>query len=114
MGISTPILAVFIAISYNLLRKLLIGEEKKNILETTGKNIYRLGMGILGLVGILTVIFALDLSDDNSMKWFWSIFITLTLGFQSFMDWKFQKNSKEYIVPLIILVLGIVYIFIFI
>ncbi|MCT2536214.1 DUF4181 domain-containing protein [Aquibacillus koreensis] len=114
MGISTPILAIFIAISYNLLRKLLIGEEKKKISETAGKNVYRIGMGIFGLIGILTVIIALDLSDNNSMKWFWSIFITLILGFQSFMDWKFHKNSKEYIVPLIVLVLGIVYIFIFI
>lgn len=114
MGISTPILAVFIGIAYILLNKLILGRNKRKVSKTVGKKIYIWGMVIIGLIGIGSILFVLDVLNNNVMKWFWVFFIILLLGFQSIMEWKFLKGSKEYLVSIIVLILGLIYIYTFI
>ncbi|WP_431308893.1 DUF4181 domain-containing protein [Halalkalibacter flavus] len=45
------------------------------------------------------------------MKWYWIIFLSLLFGFKSVLERKYLKNSKQYIVTLIILMLGITVIY---
>ncbi|SFL98784.1 protein of unknown function [Gracilibacillus orientalis] len=114
MGISTPFLALVVSIAYIIVSKLIVGKNKKKISETAGENIQIWGLLIIGIIGICSVFFFLDIFNNNVMKWFWLFFLILTLGFQSFLEWKFLKDSKEYVVSLIVLMLGLIYILIFI
>lgn len=110
VSISTPILALVISIAYIIVSKLIVGKRKRKVSETTGENIQICGFAIIGVIGICSILFVLDFFDNNVMKWFWLFFIIVTLGFQSFMEWKFLKESKEYVVSLIVLMIGIIYI----
>lgn len=112
MSIAAPLLAVFISIAYLILSKLFVGKNKRKVSETTGKNIQLWGLVIIGLVSIYCI-FALDILDNNVMKWFWLSFIIIALGFQSFLEWKFLKEIKQYVVSLFVLMLGLIYIIIF-
>lgn len=44
-------------------------------------------------------------------KWYWIIYLILLLGFQSILEWKFLKNSKQYITTLIFLIFGVIIIY---
>ncbi|MFC0418506.1 DUF4181 domain-containing protein [Cytobacillus solani] len=46
-----------------------------------------------------------------SLKWFWIVYLTFLSGSQSFMEWKYIKNSKQYITTLIFLILGLIIIY---
>lgn len=39
------------------------------------------------------------------MKWLWILYVIGLAGFQSFMEWKYLKNSKQYVTSLIILII---------
>ncbi|ASK63904.1 hypothetical protein CFK37_17950 [Virgibacillus phasianinus] len=112
MGIPASILVVFILVANFLLNKLFLGRKKKEISETLGKNVHRWGMVIIGVISIY-FLFSLDIFNENVMKWFWLSFIIIAQSFQSFMEWKFLKGSKQYVVSLIVLMLGLIYFFIF-
>ncbi|RCX21440.1 uncharacterized protein DUF4181 [Fontibacillus phaseoli] len=103
------ILLVFVHL---ILRIWIVGLDKRELPEE-GKEVNIWGKIILALVGIIVFIviaFAVGM-DSLAMKWFWMLFVILTVGFQSFIDWKYQRESRQYIVSLIVLVLGIVLVY---
>ena len=110
---SVPILALVVGIANIIVGKLIVGEKRRKISESDGKNIKIIGMVIIAILGF-SCLFMLDIFDPHVMKWFWLLFLILTVGFQAFLDWMFLKESKEYIVSLIVLTIGLIYIFIFI
>lgn len=81
-----------------------LGIEKMNVSETPGKNVNRWGKGILFVLFVFTYSFFIS-KGKNVMIWFWIIFLTLSMGFQSFVEWKYLKPSKQYIITLSFLVL---------
>lgn len=94
--------------------KSIVGEKRKNVFETDGKYIYVIGLTVIGAIAFGSIrFFAVDFLNENVMKWFWLVFLILITGFYSFMEWKFLKDSKEYIVPLISMAVGIIFILIF-
>jgi hypothetical protein len=105
------ILIIFSLFIDKFLRKWL-GVEKKKISETSGKNIDRWGRGIILFIFLCTLPFAVE--DRNVIKWYWICFLIVSMGFQLFMEWKYLKNSKEYVITVItltylLLALGIMY-----
>ncbi len=112
MGISAPILVLVVSIANLIVSKLIVGGKRRKISETDGKIINILGLIIIATMGICSAFF-IDIFDNNVMKWFWLCLLILIVGFQSFLEWKFLKESKDYIVSLIVLLIGIIYIFIF-
>lgn len=110
MGLSVPFLALIVGIANLIVGKLIIRGERRKISETEGKYIQIWGLSIIAIIG-LGSLFILDIFDPHMMKWFWLGFLILAIGFQAFLDWKFLKDSKEYVVSLIILVIGLIYIF---
>lgn len=112
----TPIaLMVFIlAIIHPFLRKWIVGEKGEKISATDGKNIYIWGNIILALIAISLVFFVLDIYDENTIKWFFLILMIIVFSFQSIIEWKYIKNSKEYAVTLLLLLFGLIYFFLFI
>ncbi|MDM5219672.1 DUF4181 domain-containing protein [Peribacillus sp. NJ11] len=105
------ILIIFSLFIDKFLRKWL-GVEKKKISETSGKNIDRWGRGIILFIFLCILPFAVE--DRNVIKWYWICFLIVSMGFQLFMEWKYLKNSKEYVITVItltylLLALGIMY-----
>lgn len=114
MHISVPILALVVSIAYIIVSQFILGRQKRKVYETDGGTIQIGGLSIIGMIAVCAILFILDISNNNVMKWFWLFFLILTLGFQSSLEWKFLKESKEYVVSLTVLMIGIIYIFVFI
>lgn len=85
----------------------LIGVEKKKLSETSAKHIDRWGKGIILVIALTTLPFILKM-DIKNMKWYWIGYFMLSLGFQSFLERMYLKESKQYITTLIFLILAII------
>lgn len=85
----------------------LIRVEKKKLSETSAKHIDRWGKGIILVIALTTLPFILKM-DIKNMKWYWIGYFMLSLGFQSFLERMYLKESKQYITTLIFLILAII------
>ncbi len=80
--------------------------RKEKISETPGKNIDRWGRGIILLIFFCSLPYAIE--NRNVIKWYWICFLIVSIGFQSFMEWKYLKTSKQYVITLTYLLLALV------
>lgn len=99
------ILFIMLLLFEKLIRKWL-GVEKKQISET-GKIIERWGRRIIVVIYLCSWPFIISMDDDVT-KLYWMFFLTLLLGFHSFVQWKYTENSREYLVTLILLILCLI------
>lgn len=97
-------IGIILAFASFILRLMINGDETKELSED-GKAINLWGKVILSAVAIIIAIYMNY--NGQSLKWFWLILIIAAFGFQAFVDWKYLKNSKQYIVSLIVLVMGV-------
>ncbi len=88
----------------------LIGVEKKKISETSAKSINRWGRGIILVISLSTLPFVMTM-DINIIKWYWIAYFVILFGFQSFLEWKYLKESKQYITTLIFLIAGVIFMY---
>ncbi|MGM1047222.1 MAG: DUF4181 domain-containing protein [Bacillota bacterium] len=112
MGISISSLVFILAIVRMLLKLWFVKGEKIKISETSGKRFYTWGGWILCLIS-LVILFNLDFSDMNIMRWFWLCFLIIASSFNAFAEWKYIRESKEYIISLVSLMIGTAYILLF-
>ena len=89
-------------IIYKLLRV-----EKKKISETSGKNVDRWGRGLILVIFLCTLPFVVAQDTTNVLKWYWILYITILLGLQAILEWKYLKNSKQYVATLIFILLSV-------
>ena len=87
--------------------KKLLKIETEKISETPGKNIDRWGRGII-LVAFLIALPIVSTKDSSVTIWFWTIYLVLLLGFQAILEWRYLKNSKQYVGTLILLFIGLI------
>jgi hypothetical protein len=113
MGISISILVFLLAVLAPLLRKWIVGTDRY-ISETDGRSVYFWGRVILAILFLVLFFFVIDTSDETILKWFFLIALTITTAFQSIIEWKYLKNSKEFVVTLLLWVIGLIYYFLFI
>jgi hypothetical protein len=113
MGISISILVILLAVLAPLLRKWIVGTDRY-IDETDGRRVDFWGRIILVIIFLVLLFFVVDTSDETIVKWFFIIALTITTAFQSIIEWKYLKNSKEFVVTLILWVIGLIYFFLFI
>ncbi|WP_077357104.1 DUF4181 domain-containing protein [Virgibacillus halodenitrificans] len=112
MNFAVPFLGLFLSLAYIILSGLFLKDRKRKAFETDGKYIQicgLIGIGLLGVLGILV----LDISNNNTMKWFWLGFTTVAIGFQALLEWWFLKETKQYIISLFVLILGLIYLITF-
>lgn len=107
MGISAPILVLIVSIANFIVGRLIVGEKRRKVSETDGKMVQILGLVIIVVIGLGSM-FVIDIFNPQIMKWFWLSFLTLNFGFHAFLEWKFLKETKEYIVSLIVLLIGLI------
>lgn len=87
----------------------LLGVEKKRISETPGRKIDAWGRGIILVIFLTTLFFSNKQNIDLfEMKWFWLGYFILLYGFQVFVEWKYIKNSKQYLASFIMLISSVV------
>ena len=106
------VLIVFVFLLEKILNRLL-GVEKKKVSETPGKKVDRWGRGIILILFLCTIPFYAfyAIEDTTFIKWYWILYLIVLLGFQSILEWKYLKNSKQYITTLILLMLGIIFLY---
>ncbi|KIL77065.1 DUF4181 domain-containing protein [Bacillus badius] len=85
----------------------LLGVEKKQISTTPGKQIDRWGRIIFCVLFLCTLPFMMT-KGANSIEWYWIIYFVLLFGFQAILEWRYLKNSKQYVTTLIFLTLGVI------
>ncbi|WP_375103361.1 DUF4181 domain-containing protein [Paenibacillus sp. RS8] len=109
-----PFLVLILAFSGFFLRVWIVGPDKEKISDD-GNELNIKGKLILGLIGLISaiVIMIADGVQGIGMKWFWIVFIIIAVGFQSYIDWKFLKHTKQHIVSMILLVEGVVLVYFF-
>ncbi|RUT33511.1 DUF4181 domain-containing protein [Paenibacillus zeisoli] len=103
------IIGMILSISSNLLRRWLVGDAEQAELSRTGRKVDLWGKVILLLfiIGCIVVMVIEDRLKGAALKWLMIITISLAGGFQTFIDWKYRKGSKEYLAPLIVVALGV-------
>lgn len=104
------VLAIFGFLLEKLLNKLL-GVEKRKISETPGKKVDQWGKGIIAVIFLCCFLFVVQNKMTLNLKWYWIVYFTINFGFQSFLEWKYLKNSNQYIVTLIFLMLVVILFF---
>ncbi|CEG25579.1 DUF4181 domain-containing protein [Bacillus sp. B-jedd] len=112
--LSLSILGFFLAILEYFLRRWIVGTGGREIYDTNGKAIYILGNIILVLAWLLYLFKAIDFTDEEAVKRSLLIFLAIIYVFQSFVEWKYIKSSKAFIVPLLVLLIGLIYCYIFV
>ncbi|MCH7324049.1 DUF4181 domain-containing protein [Solibacillus sp. MA9] len=103
------VLTIFLFLLEKILNKLL-GVEKKKISESSGKKVDKWGRVIILVIFLCTFPFFV-VQETNVMIWYWMIYLTALLGFQSILEWKYLKNSKQYVTTLIFLILGVIFLY---
>jgi hypothetical protein len=88
---------IIVCLLFWLVEKLLnkwLGKDNRKISDTDGRMLDHRGK---------VSSFSRICEYQMGMHIYWLSFITLIFGFQSFMEWKFLKGSKEYLKILIFL-----------
>ncbi|WP_322745738.1 DUF6773 family protein [Paenibacillus donghaensis] len=101
------LVVIIIAISYSILRHYMLGHDREG-LWGTGKKIEIWGKVLL-LLAALPIAFSIiyhEGRESQTIKWFWFFLITAVFGFQAVIEWKFLKGYKNYIVSLIMILIG--------
>ena len=93
-----------------IINKLLGIKVKGKISETSGKSIDRWGRFIIVVIFLCSLLFFTN-EEGNLSKWHYMLFWTSLLGFQAILEWKYLKNSKQYVGTLIFLIFVVVFIY---
>ncbi|WP_099157542.1 DUF4181 domain-containing protein [Virgibacillus ndiopensis] len=111
MEAAISLLAFFIIFLNVKLSKWLFKEKRNKISETDGEKIYFWGILLLAGFGIFYFIATIDTIDSDAAKWFLLCYIIVVYSFKTFMEWKYLNESKQYVIPLILMTVGVIYIF---
>lgn len=96
-----------------ILRVRIVPKDADKMSDTDGVKLYYAGGIIIPAIAI-TAILTIDITDNDSMKWLWLIIIVIGFGYNSFLYWKYIRESNEHIASLVTLIVGVVYILIFV
>lgn len=89
-----------------LLNKL-FSVEKKSLSETPAKRIDQWGRGIITVITLCILPFAVG-EDTNITRWFFTIFVIVLLGFQFILEWRYLRNSNKHIVTFTFLLVSVI------
>ncbi|WP_054955104.1 DUF4181 domain-containing protein [Paenibacillus dakarensis] len=113
MSSALSLLPILIIIIEWRLRKKFVPEDADRMSDTPGKRLYIAG-GIISAVIIFSLLFILDFTNINIMKWTCLLVVTIVSGYNTFLYWKYIRESNEHIVSIISWIIGVVYILLFV
>lgn len=88
-----------------LLRKL-FKVEKKRLSDSPGKKADAWSRGIILIAALCFIPFAVTEAGERLM-WFWVFYLTLLHITQAFLQWKYIRESREHLVTLAVLPIGL-------
>ncbi|WP_188456902.1 DUF4181 domain-containing protein [Virgibacillus oceani] len=104
---------LFIVFALNFLNiklsKWLFKENRNKLSDTDGKKIYIFGMTILLVVSFGFMITFID--SEKAFIWTVTCILLVFSIFQSFMEWRYIKESKQFIIPVILIAVGMLCIY---
>ncbi|MDR0269428.1 DUF4181 domain-containing protein [Paenibacillus sp.] len=105
-------LTLIIAFSNLILGKLIVGPEREK-LWGIGRKIEIWGNMLL-LAAALTALIVIMIrgTDSGNIKWLLLFAVIISFSFEALIQWRFLKGSKEYIVSLLLLLIGAAYVII--
>lgn len=101
------LLLVIIILLFLLLEPILrriLKIEKKHISETEGKKVYRIGIFIITVITICFIPILVT-KETVYMTLFLLLFFIVRYGFELFIEWKYMRESREYLITLANMVL---------
>ena len=104
------IFIILCSLLVKIINKLLGIDKEVKISETSGKNVDRWGRGIILVIFLCSLPFFIE-QEVNVMKSYLMLFSILVFGFESILEWKYLKSSKQYISTLISLMLVLIFIY---
>ncbi|WP_084509278.1 DUF4181 domain-containing protein [Paenibacillus assamensis] len=54
-------------------------------------------------------LFVLDVTDEYMMKWFFLIVFVVSAGFHASMEWWYLRGNNQYVISILLLVVGLIY-----
>lgn len=102
MRLLTTVIVIILAVF--LVEKIMekyLGVKRKLISNIPGKRIDRWGRTIIVIIFLLSYFIALEKEIDVILKWNWFLFFTALMGLKTILEWKYIKESKQYISTLI-------------
>ncbi|WP_455675118.1 DUF4181 domain-containing protein [Pradoshia sp.] len=98
---ATVIIIILVVFFVEKIMEKYLGVKRKFLSETPGKRVDRWGRTIIVILFLSSYLFALTKEVDVILKWSWLIFFTALMGLQTILEWKYIKESKQYISTLI-------------
>ncbi|GIO36345.1 hypothetical protein J41TS12_12060 [Paenibacillus antibioticophila] len=101
------LIIVALGILNQVLRIWLVSERGELSEEGKERNIWgKIILSISGVIGFLLVNFLAG-AESEIMKWYWLLLLIISGGFQAWLDWTYRRQTREYLVSMIVLILGI-------
>ena len=101
MSLMTFIMLILLVILAEKMIGRFLGIKKEDVSETSGKRMDQWGRTIIMGLFLFSFIFALSKENDTILKWNWIFFLTALMGLQTILEWKYLKDSKQYLLTLI-------------
>ncbi len=101
MSLLTFIMLILLVILAEKMIGRFLGIKKEDVSETAGKRMDQWGRTIIMGLFLFSFIFALSKENDAILKWNWIFFLTALMGLQTILEWKYLKDSKQYLLTLI-------------
>ena len=95
------IVLALVAISIENQVEKFLGVKRREISETPGKRVQRWGRTIIVVVFIFSYFSSTVQESDVLLNTNWFVLIVTLMGFQVILEWKYLKESKQYITTLI-------------
>ncbi len=99
--LTTVIIMILVVFFVGIILEKYLGVKRKFISETPGKRVDRWGRTIILVIFLSSSFFAITKEIDVILKWNWLLFFTALMGLQTILEWKYIKESKQYISTLI-------------
>lgn len=96
-----------VAVVYFIARVMILGTTEKQELAESARIVDRWGKVIISCIGMIMVLF---MNQSGAIKWFWILFIMVAFSFQLFIDFRYRKDSKQFVATLIALMVGLLFI----
>lgn len=102
------LIAVALNVLSHILRIWLVSERGELSEEGKEKNIWgKIILVLIGIVGFLLVNVMAG-AESQTMKWYLLLVLTLSVGFQTWLDWTYRRQTREYLVDAIIFIMAII------
>ncbi|PSL36242.1 uncharacterized protein DUF4181 [Planomicrobium soli] len=104
------IMLILIALGLFLLEKLIrkrMNIKKVELRDTPAKSIDFWGRGVILVLALCTIPFSAGAEDMERLLWFFVVYLLAINLFQAYLQWKYVKETKEYVVTLVTFPIGI-------